>query len=138
MMRVFFVVLALLVLYFPIALVLNKSSQPDPTLLSGPFIRFADSNAFISYPVIPGATPDDEDHPEQSTLSLFEDGRQLGPAHSVHRDVTVEGRGRYSFWRDNGTMLIFSTSDNSDPNTNGRTYRASDPGARDPFEAQRR
>jgi hypothetical protein len=52
--------------------------------------------------------------------------------------LLTDGGGRYLFWRSGSNMLIFSTSDNSDPNTNGRTYRVSDPGARDPYQAQRR
>lgn len=137
-MRVLFAVVALLVAYFPVAFVLNKRSRPDPMVLSGPFIRHENSNAFIVYPVIPGAIADDKDHLEQSSLSLYEDGRPLGPAHSVHRDVVVDGRGHYSFWHHNVTLLIFSTSDNSDPNTNGRIYSVSDPSVHDPYEAQRR
>lgn len=137
-MRVLLAATALLLAYFPVAFVLSKRPQPNPMVLPGPFIRYENSNAFIFFPVIPGAIADDKDNLEQSVLSLYEDGRSLGPAHSVHRDVLLKGGGRYSFWHHNVRMLLFSTSDNSDPNTNGRTYRVSDPNARDPFEAQRR
>jgi arylsulfatase A-like enzyme len=50
---------------------------------------------------------------------LLEDGRELGPAHSPHEDVREQGSGRYSHWKG---RLFFSTSDGSDPNTNGRSY----------------
>lgn len=59
--------------------------------------------------------------PSRSTLLLFEDDRPLGPAHASHQDVRDRGRGAYSHW---GEQLYFSTSDNSDPNTNGRRYSA--------------
>jgi glycosyltransferase involved in cell wall biosynthesis len=50
---------------------------------------------------------------------LWESGARLGPGHCQHDDVRDRGGGRYSVW---GTDLYFSTSDNSDPRSNGRTY----------------
>lgn len=55
-----------------------------------------------------------------SQLQLFEDGKPLGPAHSVHQAIRDQGGGRYSHWTREG--LYFSTSDNTDPRTNGRVY----------------
>jgi hypothetical protein len=49
-----------------------------------------------------------------------------GPAHSDHYDIEAIGRGRYSHWKDLG--LLLSTSDNTDPNKNGRAYWAVIPG----------
>jgi len=40
-------------------------------------------------------------------------------AHSLHDDIRGVGQGRYSHWRN---ALLFSTSDNSDAQTNGRVY----------------
>jgi predicted O-methyltransferase YrrM len=54
-----------------------------------------------------------------SELVLLEDGRRLGPAHAIHEEVRALGQGRYSHW---GDWLLFSSSDGSNPNTNGRTY----------------
>jgi radical SAM protein with 4Fe4S-binding SPASM domain len=59
------------------------------------------------------------DRTVHSRLVLFEDGKPLGPSHVLHDAIARSGAGRYSHW-DN--YLIFSTSDNSDPRTNGRTY----------------
>lgn len=56
----------------------------------------------------------------KSGLLLFEDGKPLGPARSVHRDIREQGGGRYSHWTQDG--LYFSASDNTDPRTNGRRY----------------
>jgi FkbM family methyltransferase len=50
---------------------------------------------------------------------VLEDGRLLGPGQALHDEIRRDGGGRYSHWR---TDLYLSTSDNSDPNTNGRTY----------------
>jgi len=54
-----------------------------------------------------------------SCVRVLEDGQHLGPAGVSHDDVRTLGRGRYSHW---GDKLYFSSSDNSDPNTNGRSY----------------
>jgi hypothetical protein len=54
-----------------------------------------------------------------SSLLLFEDGHLLGPAHSIHAKIRERGGGSYSHW--NGTLL-FSTSDGTDPRTNGHIY----------------
>jgi hypothetical protein len=48
----------------------------------------------------------------------------MGSPHSLHVDIMKDGRGRYSHW---GTSMIFSTSDNTNPNSNGRTYVAVQP-----------
>ena len=65
---------------------------------------------------------DDQDNTSRSPVQLYEDSTLLGPPHSSHRDIADLGQGRYSHWRTQG--MVFSTSDNSDPNTNGRTYWA--------------
>jgi len=57
-----------------------------------------------------------------STLKLYEDGKPLGPAHSSHADIAKLGGGRWAHWGRNAVQ--FSTSDNSDPRTNGRKYLA--------------
>jgi len=54
-----------------------------------------------------------------SRVLLLEDGKPLGPPHQMHDVIRNKGSGRYSHW---GTVLYFSTSDNSDPRANGRAY----------------
>ncbi|MGN6179748.1 MAG: pectate lyase family protein, partial [Mucilaginibacter sp.] len=71
----------------------------------------------ISYPL--PVTGDSNSQPDISTMRLFENGKELGPAHSVHQDIRDYGKGRFSHW---GTTLYFSASDNTDPATNGRKY----------------
>lgn len=63
---------------------------------------------------------DSSAYPDRSPLRLMEDGKYLGPPHSLHQRIRQEGLGRYSHWTNND--LFFSTSDNSDPNSNGREY----------------
>lgn len=68
--------------------------------------------------VIPGG--DNEHKRSEVTLLLFEDELLLGPSHSVHDEIRKFGKGRYSHWK---SKLYFSSSDGSDPNKNGRTYK---------------
>jgi hypothetical protein len=92
-----------------------------PPYYQGPFAyQYAGSGVFL--------VPADGADSTASKLLLFEDGRPLGPGHQPRQDVYVTGKGRYSHYKTaNGeTDLIFSTSDNSDPRTNGRTYTVSD------------
>lgn len=66
--------------------------------------------------IIPG---DSESDPQSSTLKLFENGKELGPAHTAHKNIRKYGKGRFSHW---GNTLYFSSSDNTDPRRNGRKY----------------
>jgi hypothetical protein len=74
--------------------------------------------AFIVYQDF-GTLGDSNVAPTQSKLQLYENGKALGPAHSLHTDIRKFGKGRFSHW---GNSLIFSSSDNSNPKTNGRSY----------------
>ena len=58
--------------------------------------------------------------PTRSPLVVLEDGKVLAFRHMQHADIRTLGRGGYSHW---GHHLILSTSDNSDPNANGRLYQ---------------
>lgn len=55
----------------------------------------------------------------RSDLLLLEDGRPLGPLNWAHAAIRDEGGGAYLHW---GRDLIFSTSDDSSPLSNGRSY----------------
>lgn len=64
-------------------------------------------------------------NPRASTLRLFEDGVEIGPAHSSHDEIRAIGMGRFSHWSEGPvSWLYMSTSDNSDPRFNGRRYTA--------------
>ena len=64
--------------------------------------------------------PELSSHDRPSAAIVLENGRPLaGPANALHDDVRTLGGGRFSFWYD---YVYFSTSDNSDPRTNGRRY----------------
>lgn len=75
------------------------------------------ANFGYSYILRQGA-PDDR--MERSRLMLLENGKPL-KAHQAHAAIHREGLGRFSHWGAQG--LLFSSSDNSDPRTNGREYK---------------
>jgi hypothetical protein len=67
---------------------------------------------------------DSNGRPTTSGLQLLEDGKPLTQPHAVHVDIAEKGEGRYSHWGPEGSIVYFSTSDNSSPLANGRVYAA--------------
>lgn len=63
--------------------------------------------------------PSDLETMNGSRLVLLEDGVPLRGAHAMREEVVEAGTGRYAHL---GGAVRFSTSDNSDPRTNGRRY----------------
>jgi lysophospholipase L1-like esterase len=63
--------------------------------------------------------PSDMSKPQASMVEMYENGHPLGPPHALHDTIRREGKGSYSHW---GERVYFSSSDNSDPNINGREY----------------
>jgi hypothetical protein len=124
----------LFAVYFPAASWLKYSYVPPqgpPGAISKLtyFGKFDDSGiAFISYLYKLRDIADTNDAADRSPVILYEDGKQLGPAHSVHADISTLGHGRFSHWK-SATFagFIFSASDNSDPSLNGREYWAAVP-----------
>jgi hypothetical protein len=125
--------LVAIVLYFVLA-AWSKATFVDYTptgktvvRIFRPFEKLGDSTyAVIAHEwTTPGSLEDiadSDDNDQRSPVLIYENGRQLGPAHSKHADIANLGMGRYSHWRGQG--FVISSSDNSDPNTNGRFYWA--------------
>jgi lysophospholipase L1-like esterase len=67
----------------------------------------------------PGRWASDAESPNASLLAVRESGHDLGPAHAPPDKIATVGIGSFIHWHN---IIYFSTSDNSDPNTNGRTY----------------
>jgi hypothetical protein len=58
-----------------------------------------------------------------SRASLKEDGVDIGRAHSDHAGIARDGGGRFSHWgHPLGQRIYLSSSDGSDPRSNGRVY----------------
>lgn len=100
----------------------SATSSKSPSLISID-LSGAKSDAGFSVLVkraIPASIIGDESgNPQASVIRIFEDGKEIGPAHSAHADIRSVGKGRFSHW---GTNLYFSASDNTDPRKNGRKY----------------
>jgi hypothetical protein len=84
--------------------------------------RFKNLGGFLWQADLPHQFEEDADdvgYPEGSAWLLTENGRPLGPMHSDASEIATNGQGRARHWK---SWLQFSTSDNSDPNANGRQY----------------
>jgi hypothetical protein len=92
--------------------------------LKPPFQKYGTGGAaYLAAAPLLESDGDTIERPTRSTYLLCEDRYYaLGPAHSIHTDIATKGKGRFSHWASDG--FIFSTSDNSDPRTNGRRYLA--------------
>jgi hypothetical protein len=89
--------------------------------LKAPFRKFdADGMAYIAAAPSLESDSDTGEMPNRSPYLVCENRHPLGPAHTIHVEIASKGKGRFSHWAAIG--FIFSTSDNSDPNTNGRSY----------------
>jgi hypothetical protein len=95
-------------------------ARPRETL-KGPFERRG-AHAYVCRLGEHAASADSAETPRRSRLMLYEDGKPVGFAHQPHLQIEMHGGGRYSHWHD---TLIFSATDGSDPNSNGRPYSIS-------------
>ncbi len=92
-------------------------AQRERTVLSAPYEQVADNVWRVD---VPQSIPfDTVQNPFCSPLRLTEDGQAWGFAHCHWPALEAFGEGRY---RHEEGSLLFATSDNSDPNTNGREY----------------
>jgi hypothetical protein len=82
-----------------------------------PHLMAPQSGQTMTYPL--GVEPTDGDGHLDSRVELFEDEKQLGPAHAVHEQIRLNGHGPFSHW---GRYLYFSSSDGSNPRFNKRVY----------------
>jgi hypothetical protein len=98
----------------------NETIAPTAIRSDGGFIFAVPVHA----PPLFEAWPDSVSAPTASTLRLLEDGKELGPAHTSHAVIGSKGHGSFSHW---STNLHFSSSDGTDPRTNGRQYFAAFP-----------
>lgn len=68
---------------------------------------------------LPGSGGDDDANRYRSALCLYENDKRLLSAHQPGVAINVGGEGRYVHWEDG---VFFSSTDGTDPNTNGRRY----------------
>ena len=87
--------------------------------LQRPFGHYGGHCWLISIDKVRFPESDGVHDPNGSCLVMSEDGVDLGPGHVSHQEIALHGSGRYAHW---DHALYFSASDQSDPNTNGRSY----------------
>jgi hypothetical protein len=73
----------------------------------------------VAVPDLQHVSDDKTPSRDRSPVFVFEDKRQLAMPHALHAEIVAFGQGRFSHWAD---YILFSTSDNSDPRSNGRSY----------------
>lgn len=93
--------------------------QGETVLLNAPFAKQGPLWFYTAAPQLSGLS-DTAEAPTRSPAVVCENNRPLGPAHTQHGEIAAKGSGRFSH---TGLGFYFSSSDNSDPNTNGRSYR---------------
>lgn len=129
-MRVFAAALAVYAVYLPVALWAGSfyvTPPKPPGTMTEPlqgFVQGPGSSYRVTSYLLAKYADASEDN-MHSPVMLFEGLTPLGPAQSYIRDVQGVGLGRFIFVRfkeDPRSHVVFSASDNSDPNTNGRKY----------------
>ncbi|HVY89003.1 MAG TPA: class I SAM-dependent methyltransferase [Hyphomonadaceae bacterium] len=95
---------------------IEQTRQRKP--MTGPFNAAGGHAYTFNVPELADAADSPADH-MRSRVMIYENDRPLAIAHCTHADVRGHGGGRFSHWNNE---LIFSASDNSDPNWNGRQY----------------
>ena len=63
----------------------------------------------------------------RSPTVVCEGDHQMGPSHTPFQEIIQKGAGRFIHYND---MVVFSASDNTDPNSNGRRYKIVIPASR--------
>jgi len=114
-----------IVFYFTVLYVFDLNHVPcpagDAVELKPPFNQFVGQAYATPVPLLENFS-DSLEKLARSTYTVCENNNALWPPHSVHMDIARLGHGRYSHWA--GIGFIFSSSDNTNPNTNGRRYFA--------------
>lgn len=89
--------------------------------LTGPYEQFGFASVKHELPGFESYADDVPNFLEApSPLLLYEDGKPLGPSRSNFKNIKEKGAGRFGYMLKYG--FSFSTSDNTDPNKNGRHY----------------
>lgn len=119
-------VLITFALYLPSAWWLEHSYKPDPTgppPSAGIRVRILRSYYAPMTPIAVtarGQVGTFETVPDLNRIEIWEDNRKLGPGCSTINEIVSLGMGR--FLVEGGNRFTWSSSDNTDPMTNGRTY----------------
>src|SRR4051794_19545637 len=79
----------------------------EAVFLGGRFHRYSSNGFYYSTRLPAFREVADSETEQRSPITLYENDRLLGPAHSMHYDIELKGGGRFSHWMDGN--MIFST-----------------------------
>jgi hypothetical protein len=102
----------------PHSVIVPETIRQKTEILSGPFEKEA-GRCWVTKIEHLRDYSDNIDEPFTSPMLLLEKGQPVPIPHATHDEIRIHCAGRYSHWN---SYLYFSTSDNSDPNTNGCSY----------------
>ncbi|MBR0696171.1 hypothetical protein [Bradyrhizobium lablabi] len=135
-LKVMVACLAIVGAYLPVALWMGSGYTPDPRppgAVVELIVRAAPDGGFAykTMTYLLGDYVDADAKQQGSPILLYEGTTPLEFPRSSRADVQNAGQGRFNFlnvyedteWR-TAKYIVFSTSDNSDPRTNGRRYWA--------------
>jgi glycosyltransferase involved in cell wall biosynthesis len=96
----------------------SKIPQPNTLILNKPYLHQGGFAWKCSLNHLDDIA-DTLSSPSRSPVLLFENEKPLLPGHSIHDEIYQLGEGRFSHW---DKYLLFSTTDGTNPNKNGRIY----------------
>lgn len=96
----------------------GEQESPDLSEIRLPLTDIRPERGLCFTARIPLLSPNERDD-RKTGLRLFEDDVELTQAARPHAEIRELGGGRFSHW---GPTLYFSSTDGSDPSTNGRRY----------------
>jgi hypothetical protein len=104
----------------------ERQLQPSEIAISSGGGYYVSTHLQPKWPWVTEIRGDSNDDGAASLLVLRENGNTLAPAHSLHTEIIGIGGGRYSHWgTGDDSIVLFSSSDGSDPRNNGRSYTIS-------------
>jgi hypothetical protein len=115
--------------YFSVASSLKYEDPHQPAVpppgtvleLKRPFIRFVQEAGLASAVRAPSLDSEaDTIGRVKSPYVVYEGNQPLGPAHTLHTEISKLGHGRFSHWK--GIGFIISSSDGTNAASNGRRY----------------
>jgi hypothetical protein len=95
-------------------------------VLSPPLPKLEGYAYKVSIPQLSGFG-DTAEQAKRSPAVTCEGDHQMGPGHTPFLEIIQRGAGRFSHHND---LVVFSSSDNTDPNSNGRRYKIVTPSFR--------
>jgi hypothetical protein len=96
----------------------NSCPKGDKVELKAPYKKMEGYAFRVPAPSLAGVGDTDTEM-RRSPVVMCEDDKTIGPPHTPFAEIVRLGLGRFSNYR---AEVVFSSTDNSNPNSNGRRY----------------